>query len=1187
MANNRINDLRSKAWNYLKNQGNTTWKEVCKLTASELEDIIRVNEEAVKDVARMLKNKLVINQIAEYDKDGKMVLKKKISKKRIHSLVAKINDFDLAKIKEMIVEETPEGCSPNFSDENILSYFRIRNSRTIKSKRGTTTMMKVEGCHVIHDGNEYSFSSEKYIPLEKVNDTTNLSEHMTDVSTPTMDMIETCRNLGVKVIAFSPEGMNSPQELAMMYQYGLVDRKTYERFFPIGLSASKARQGGECWLVAVKDWFELETLRAEVLHLSMEEYIELFAKEVVMAKFETGTIGMRTSSVLNISAIEKNHKGTEFLKSIKVEKFDDIKVMSKIDVMMRKTDGPIDNEMTPFTHEFIKDADIELIPSDGSSIMKLITFVGVLHAFGKISTNQYNTFVKIWTESGYDVKVLSENEWMKNFFAGKNWVALLQVRFFGGIKGTVIPVPQMDSDPRCANFDMIAFNKSVKYTSNDAPFEVINFPHLNKAALNYQFCQSTAENAELLIKGAERALKETKKVFSDPAYALRFMGSIRSLNDGLSEDLDDQPTKIANDLEIEPRLLNDVYHYTTIKERLDKYVKGIGFGRIPVNGAYRYVISDPIFLYKKAMGEDFESELKAGQVYVDGIDGYQCGMWRSPMIHFSEPQRADVKNVEYLNIYKDIIILNPYDAIAPSLGGADFDGDKFLTVVDYRDNSFESDLVQAIQMPGYILMDDFGTAPKVPNTIAERIKYYVALSKKARVGQITNWATCVNDMRLNWNKDTREYKWLNIVLMSLRSSQMAEIDSVKTGINADGPKGNLMPEARCNPKKQPLWFSELKKSQGKNSNMEIYPSNSPMQKLYDYTLNFYNTEIVESFKPRGILEVIGESMTAEEIEAFKSIKDIVISYEAYFRREMKHIITLKEKGLIQEEEAEGNTFEDLKNRYCNALNALVQGNVTTDVVAYACYYAANVRADGGKISGRRSFPWFCYYAGMLNLLYRNGRAMQLVALPDREMEEVEIREGVLLIDGEVVKTGLTYPDGLYQIREIEDKPYIMVKRPRPAKVVREEIPDTQLFSFGVSRFTKENQGVNSEELVRRIHENGDVVDIIMDNMGNVNLCIGDIVYGAINNCPIPLLDKSVRIQSHSDLTFIPKSGRASTVMKDEVYAYSQFITFQCTIIKGVKVNTEPTYPEQDGVYSNGSYDEDGYRLDEESWDQYL
>lgn len=1161
-----INELRSKVWTQEKGNHKLTWKEVCKMTAEELQKRL---DSGIKKLQRP-------DLICDVTEDGKLVLKKDVIDSIYKKQVDKMTSFDINRIRRMITENTPEGCTPDLSNQNIWETFQDSNTRTIKSKRETTTLVKICGCHVFTDGTSFFFDGRNYIANEKVNEKTDFNKYFTSVATPKSDLIQTCEEIGVHIITFDPEPIDQVI-LYTIYKEGLVEKNTGKRYFPIGLSASKARVGGVVWMVNANDWFEVEQIRAKVLHVDLDTYMDMMNKEVVIAKSETGSIGMRTSSVLNISKIAKMTKNSEALKNLKVKVVDDIKVMSRINVGMRITTE--EGTMKPFTHKLLENEEIELIPSDGSSIMSLKAYMLVLHEAGFVSNVQYNEFIKIWTDSNYDVSILTTDPWMVRFFNGKTWKSLLQVRFFGGVKGTVIPVPQMDSDERCKDIDMIAFGKSVKYISNEAPFEVINYPHLNSAMLNYQFCQSTADNADLLIKGATKALEDTKKVLTDPAYACKFMGAIRNVNDGINGDeVDDQATKIANDLEVEPRLLNDVYHSESIKDRLDKFVKGISFGRIPVKGAYRYVISDPIFLYKKAMGEDFESELKAGQVYVDATDGYECGMWRSPMIHYSEPQRATCKDVDYLHIYKDIIILNPYDAIAPSLGGADFDGDKFLTVIDYKDGSFESDLVQAIQMPGYILMDDFGSAPKKINNIDNRLQYYVALSKKARVGQITNWATCVNDLRLNAEKNTKNYNWLNILLMTLRSSQMAEIDSVKTGITADGPDGDLMPEEYCNPKMQPKWFVELKKWQGRPlSRVNEYVSNSPMQKLYDFTMKFYREEILEGYQAKGILEVVGQTLTEEEVKAFASIKDIVASYEASYRQEMKQLITLKEKGCVDDKESEGSLFDSMKDRYRTALDSLIQGSVTSDVVAYACYYAANTRPNNNKITGKRSFPWFCYYAEMLNLLYRNGNSQMLVSLPDREMHTVEVKEGALIIDNNVFKTGVCYPEGFYGIIEIEGRPYIMVKRPRAPKIVK-EISSNVEFMFSVSRFMKENQCVNSEELVNIIHNNDDVVDIVMDNKGDVNLVIDGAVYGLINNCPLPIIGKNVRIKSHSALTFIPKAVRSTTVMKNEAEAYSQYVTFNCTVVKGTDIKIEY---DLSGAFSNNEYDEDGYRMYDE------
>ena len=1195
MAKN-INELRSEVWATEKNNHKLTWKDVCKMNAIELQNRL---DKKVKGLTRP-------DLICDITEDGRLVLKKEVVNKQCKEFVDKMSDFEVKRIKEYIIENTPEESTPDLSYENICDIYRELNSRTIMGKREITSLRKICKCHVHENGGNFIFDMKYYIPMNQVTEITNLDDpskghcRFTDVMTPNSDLMITCNRLGINIITFDPEGFEQ-QELWKMYCQGLYEVREGKRFFPIGLSASKARVGGVVWMVNASDWMEVEKIRAEVLHVSFEEYVNMMKDPCVIAKFETGTIGMRTSAVIDVTKFGKETKGK--VQECNVVKEDDIKTKARIPVAMRiTTEG--EGLKKAFNHKLLTDEIIELIPSDGMNLVSFKAHITSLNMAGIMSNNNYETLMTKWVESGYDISILKTDPWIVKLLNSKQWVPTVQGRRNGGIKGQFTVVAEMDSDPRLKGVDIIAFGKSVKYISNAAPYEIINYPHLNTATLNYQFCQSTvsAEDSDVLIKGAKRVLEDTKKVLTDPAYACKFMGAIRNINDGFNEEIDDQATKIANDLEVEPRVLNDVYHSVSIKERLDKYIRGISFGRIPVKGAYRYVISDPVYLYHKVVGDDFESSLKAGEVYVDGIDGYDCGMWRSPMIHFSEPQRAAVKNVDYLHIYKDLVILNPYDGIAPSLGGADFDGDKFLVVIDYKDGSFESDLVQAIQMPGYILMDDFSSAPKVDNTIENRIKYYIALSKKARVGQITNWATCVNDMMLNVQKGSKEYNWLNTVLMTLRSSQMAEIDSVKTGITADGPKGDLMPQEYCNPKKQPLWFVELKKWQGRPlSSVNIYHSNSPMQKLYNYVTSFYKTEIIEGFQPRGILEVVGQSLTEDEIIAFASIKDTVISYEAQYRQEMKQLITLKEKGCVDGDEASNSAFDNMKDRYRIALDSLIQGPVTANVVAYACYYAANTRANNGKISGKRSFPWFCYYAEMLDLLYRNNHSIMLIVLPDIEMEFVQIKDGTLLIDGNVIKTNIHYPnivygknddgsdkkvkDGIYGIKEIEGKPYLVIPRPKAPKVVK-EISSEREFMFSVSRFMKENQGVNSEELIKRIHENGDIVDIVMDNLGNINMVINGDVYGAIKDCPLPLVNQNVRIRSHSELTFIPKAVRSTTVMKNDVEAYSQYITLNCVIVKTTDVKINVDVP-VDGVYSNGNYDEDGYRLEEESWEQYL
>lgn len=1182
-----INELRSKVWATVKGMGTHTWKAICSMNRKELEDM------NVPSYLEKFAESETINGVTFTGKRLSPALVEEGFKEKC----SKLSQFEIDRAKAEIKATTPEGCTPNYTWEEIYHTHRELQHRVSHQKRETTTQVKVCGYNLSTDEKrEYlTMDLSKKMDIKDIAYGTDIKEWLFEVAVPFADLMETAENLGVNLVTFDPTGLeeldptNTPkdQKLKMLlthaYKYGIIDVSTGDKYFPVGLSASKARSGGVIWLANMPNWTAMEKFRAQVLHVTDEEYEEMKKDKCVIAKFETGSIGMRTSSVINVSKAGAKLRGdNSILSNIRCKVVPDI--VSDIRLTTLEPDKGAVGELKPF--KFVLSERIyEVNYSDGSSLIKLQPYMDILHQAGEITDKQYQMFTTKWKESGYDVSILTEDEEVFRFLTSKDFKAVMQVRFFGGVKGMVIPVAEMDGDERLADVDMLVFKKSAKYISKNAPFEVINFSKSkkNKAMLNFQFIQATVTDGNVLIKGAEKAFENVKGVLNNPANALKFIAGIRGLNDDGEENL---LTKLANDLETEPRLISEHYHHAQLREKVKKFVKEVGFGKIPVNGAFQYIITDPLNLYHKAMSDEFESALNAGEIYYNGIDGFDAGMWRSPMIHYSEPQRARCKNIDYLWMYKDIIVLNPRDAIAPALGGADYDGDKFLLILDKNDNSFESDFVRQIQMPGYVIYDEGNTAPKVDNNIENRVKYYVALSTPNRTGQITNWATCITDLMINaqLEGDMKSYNWYKSVLVRLRFAQGWEIDLPKTGISADGPNGDMLPIKFCRPAMKPQWFVDMRAFEGrevktvdKHGNSIVYKKNSPMEQLHQYAEEFWNSiEAGYVATPKTMLEVFRATFVERESNAFELIKEQVINYEKLYRQESINIIKLSDAGVITEQEQE-DMFEKLIETHRTSLNSLLGGDITTDVLAYACYYASNFRKDNKdnntKVTGKRSYGWVCYYPETLALLYRNNNGMSLIALPDKEMDNIEIINGELLIDGKYVKS-VEYPDGSYSIKVIEDKPFIVVPKTLPI-ITEEEKRQFEIayaskqFTFECNKFTAQNQKVNSEEFIEVIKANGNYFDVVLLTDGSTNICINGLVYANINECPQAIVNKKVTLVSHSELVFVPKQRRATTLMKDEKTAYSKMLRFTVMIKVDEEINTNIVIP-QAPTYSSSS-----------------
>lgn len=1117
---------------------------------------------------------------------------------------SKLSTFEVERAKTEIINRAEMlGCTPDLSWREIYETHKDLQHRVCRQKREITKQIKVNGYNLKADlqSGYFTFDLSKVMDVAEITKKTNIREWLFEVAVPYADLMETCDRLGVNLVTFDPgteqdfpvpSNMNFKQALEHAYKYGMIDVSTGDKYFPIGLSASKARSGGIIWLANVPNWIAMEKLRAEVLHLSDEEYAKMKEEKCVIAKFETGSIGMRTSSVINVTKAGKKLRGNnKVLENIRCKVVPDVTRNVILKTLQPKK---VVGAMKPFSFE-ITEMEHEVNYSDGSSIIKLQKFVDILFQAGEITANQYTMFTSKWSKYNYDVKILREDEELYRFLTSKDFKSVMQVRFFGGVKGMVIPVAEMDGDERLADVDMLVFKKSAKYISENAPFEIINFSKKkDKAQLNYQFVQSTVTDPKVLIKGAERAFETVRGALTDVNKALKFIAGIR----GLSDEGDDLLTKLANDLETDPRLLTEHYHHSQLKEKVEKYVKEVGYARIPVNGAFKYIISDPVYMYHQTMGDDFTSELNVGEVYCNGIDGHEASLNRSPEIHYSETQKVMCRNVDYLWMYKDIIVFNVKDALAPALGGADYDGDKALIIVDYNDNSFESDFVQQVQMPGYIIYDEGNSAPKVDNNIANRLKYYVELSTPNRTGVITNWATCVNDLMINAqaNNDTKALNWYKRVLVRLRYAQGWEIDLPKTGVSADGVDGDMLPVQYCKPSMKPQWFVDMCTYNGrptatvnKKGESIVYKGNSPMEQLHQYAESFWKSiQNDEISKPNTMLEVIGLTLTETERNAFESIKNTVIEYERLYRHESKNILDLMNSDVITEEEQK-LMFEDLIENHHTNLNSLLGDNITTDVVAYACYYASNFRktlsgenaGNTDKVSGKRSYGWVCYYAETLGLLYRNNNGMSLVALPDREMDSVEIINGDLYIDDKFIQS-VNYPDGSYSIKLIDDKPFIVVSKVLPViteteKRKAEIAYANKQFSFECNAFTVYNQKLNSEQFIEVIKANNNNFDVLLLTNGKVVITMNGLVYATIKECPTQLVGKRVTLVSHSDLLFVPKVQRKSTLMKDDKMAYSKNLRFTVMIAVNEVADTNVTIPETIDYSSYNNQNNDYYQ----------
>ena len=1000
---------------------------------------------------------------------------------------------------------------------------------------------------------------------------------------------------------------------------GFTDTSTGKTYYVLGASASKIRSGGVFMFVEglgaeytwLQNWEYIENIvRPACFGLTKEQYQkEVYANnECVLLKFETAHVGMNSSSGLNIEQVAGEIRKSDTVNELngaRIRIVDDVLVESSSTMLVPDYSNPGD-KMLPFKFKLLKDEAVMNNIMDGSALASCHYVASIHFGAGRITAREYRRFLDEMRKAS-SVEDMQSNSWLNDFVRDK--VTSFQARYARGIKGMVITCPWIDFDPRCQvlGIDVLVTRKSVKYVADMVQPQVLNWTHeyepeVKKDKTNYQILQSSNITGEQLIKGVQPYIDELKNVISDVRHASQFIGAIRSF---MKDDGTEAELKVVADIEAEPRLINEHYHLSVIKEKIQKRAKDLSFARIPCNGQSIHITVDPLYCFHKVMerltdevvkacperedefrvlqneDHEFESLLGEDEVFCNYYTG-DCGLWRNPMIHESEPRRLNGVAVDYLWMYSGLCILNPYGMIAMSLGGADYDGDKVLLVFSDL-GEFEKAMVDGIANSNYIIGDDdVVKATKYRNHVFERVFSYSRVCESANVGKITNMATRWTDLYHN-TMDKKYRNWIMLVLIRMRYAQGWAIDFPKTGINEFGPDGNMFPKNYLDPVWVPRWLYEHSVAKGRPVKTRksvpehvfygqnspycvnpdgnhtkvlekyestdkygntvtmvsfdvMYEGKSPIAMLFNYVQNSIQEILNVDSKPCVVLGILQNALKPEEIPAYESLKPEVAKLERSYSKAL-YQINLARSIMTQE-------------GYENTLLGLVDSskNITPEAVACACYYAANMR-NGENIKGRRGFPFLAFHSGMLQLLYRNNNRHSLYSMPSNiEIDSVKVLNKILFINEKAVKM-TDLPDGEYQVTTICGKPYIYTRNMVDvSKVV--SIPETVETVFSVSRFTRYNQKVNSEVFAKILE--GNVFSVRISQRGEYELVVNGIVYANAFDMPSAFVGQNLRlIEITTPLVYVPKRINAATIIKEEVngikIAWSQMLTFRATL----------------------------------------
>lgn len=311
-----------------------------------------------------------------------------------------------------------------------------------------------------------------------------------------------------------------------------------------------------------------------------------------------------------------------------------------------------------------------------------------------------------------------------NIKMSKDEVCGMLVQFrWGGVKGTAL-VMRDDVLDACLNkegkpvykgYDLIVEDSSWKHGVSkfylDSPgispeFELVNHSKPRFTSMfNYQFVNAldgVISDPSVAINNMKTLIDEhfdsIKGMLTDPEVAKAKTG-ITDTPSPLDElDVDgyamSQRSKLTKALAACDYVINDRWWGTKAVELFSKSKERAEYGKFEVEGANRYIISDPIAMLRTDLMDDEgniiitdPSQVALGKMdTVYWADKEQEGvMFRSPCVHPGEPQRVWITNeipetiataygiIHVKNIYrsiKDIIIVNGFSNILEAMGGA-------------------------------------------------------------------------------------------------------------------------------------------------------------------------------------------------------------------------------------------------------------------------------------------------------------------------------------------------------------------------------------------------------------------------------------------------------------------------------------------------------------------------------------
>lgn len=616
----------------------------------------------------------------------------------------------------------------------------------------------------------------------------------------------------------------------------------------------------------------------------------------------------------------------------------------------------------------------------------------------------------------------------------------------GGDKGIVVMDDFNKRVPEYADYDILMPESVRKYDSDlfrdetgrsKLEFSVVSLNHkkTGKSYLNYQAIGASDIDGKSLIDLAETEFSKVQdNILINPVAAKTFLGLVKDTNSQYNLDYEEKHlvSVLTEALDASDEILKDEYINSKLRKLVGNFLYEVAFGRIEVEGDYNFLVVDPMYL------TDRFGCLQSGEFYLNNEEG-EVVLTRNPLIDKSEARKITTCKNDRLWYLKDLMVLNPFDDILPSLGGADVDGDHANCIRDER-------VIKFFNNKDYIINDNLKHKAPVDYINEDSLRsFYRDSMEGSQLGFITDVATTFTDLlnsgvQYYVDKTGRKHR-VSDVLKKLRFIQGWDIDKQKTGEEVIIP-------AYANMKVRPEWLL-AKKQFKKNSEYfvakcgDVYideerilkESNSPMTQLYDHSMDKIK-EILTKKVPTDTTLVYKLLKVADK-EEHAIIKPRIAKLEKLCRNhiiEVRSLYTIDNEMTQEEvEKVRKDSWEKIESIYQSHRNALlnyIDGSVSRLNTAVATAYEVCYLRPENDNTKSRGFVWNVFRNELLDLLRECTKGSDLYRLPkfDGKIDSVVINNvGALFINGKFIETTDLRP-GKYDVIEVKDSKVIRVPR---------------------------------------------------------------------------------------------------------------------------------------------------------------